>query len=214
MNKLKAAEFIARMAHNGQKDKAGVDYINHPKTVSSFVDTEEEKIVALLHDAIEDNPIVTESDLRNIFGDTVVNALLLLAHKKGENYFDYIDKIKENALATKVKLADLKHNIDIKRISNPTDKDYQRLKKYKKAKEILEGGTDMIKDENYEYQREAYDEINVYRFDKENNCEIYAGNDKWKKVDEIKAMGIDFRQFFNKNDIKNRMEMRDEYPLK
>lgn len=57
--------------------------------------------------------------------------------KGGEPYFKYIDTVKGNKLACKVKLADLTHNADLNRIQNPTARDYERREKYLKAIEIL-----------------------------------------------------------------------------
>ena len=113
MNKYELALKIATEAHKGQVDKAGVPYINHPLTVASLVDTEEEKIVALLHDTIEDTNI-TEQDLIDYgFPNEIVEAVKLLTHNKNVPYMDYVAKIKDNELARKVKIADLTHNSDL-----------------------------------------------------------------------------------------------------
>lgn len=137
-NLLAAANLIAMLAHKGQKDKAGVDYINHPRTVASFVSSNKEKILAMLHDVVEDTEL-TIDDLYPIFGSEICEALKLLTHNNKTPYFDYIRNIKTNPLATSVKLADLKHNSDLSRIPNPSSKDYERIKKYEKAKNILLG---------------------------------------------------------------------------
>ena len=136
MDRVKLAQWVAECAHKGQKDKAGVDYINHPLTVASFVESEDEKIVALLHDVLEDTEF-PEIALRILFGDKIVDSLLLLMHEKGVNYFDYVAKIKNDPLAKAVKLADLKHNSDLSRLPEITGKDLKRAEKYKKAMEIL-----------------------------------------------------------------------------
>ncbi|MDK9581052.1 HD domain-containing protein [Sneathia sanguinegens] len=116
MNKYELALKIATEAHKGQIDKAGIPYINHPLTVASLVDTEEEKIVALLHDTIEDTNI-TEQDLLNYgFSNKIVEAVKLLTHNKNVPYMDYVAKIKDNELARKVKIADLTHNSDLSRL--------------------------------------------------------------------------------------------------
>lgn len=133
MNKYELALKIATEAHKGQVDKAGVPYINHPLTVASLVDTEEEKIVALLHDTIEDTNI-TEQDLLNYgFSNKIVEAVKLLTHNKNVPYMDYIAKIKDNKLARKVKIADLTHNSDLSRLKEITEKDKKRYEKYQKA---------------------------------------------------------------------------------
>lgn len=133
MSNYELALKIATEAHKGQVDKAGVPYINHPLTVASLVETEEEKIVALLHDTIEDTNI-TEQDLLNYgFSNKIVEAVKLLTHNKDVPYMDYVAKIKDNELARKVKIADLTHNSDLSRLKEITDKDKKRYKKYQKA---------------------------------------------------------------------------------
>ncbi|MDO6227807.1 HD domain-containing protein [Streptococcus infantis] len=128
---------IARKAHEGQLDKAGVDYIEHPIYVASQVDTEEEKAVALLHDVIEDSPVSAEGLLQAGLPETVVTAVQVLTKKKEQDYQTYLETVKKNPLARVVKLADLKHNSDLSRLSSITEKDRERLKKYKKAIDFL-----------------------------------------------------------------------------
>ena len=128
---------IARKAHEGQLDKAGVDYIKHPIYVASQVDTEEEKAVALLHDVIEDSPVSAEGLLQAGLPETVVTAVQVLTKKKEQDYQIYLETVKKNPLARVVKLADLKHNSDLSRLSSITEKDRERLKKYKKAIDFL-----------------------------------------------------------------------------
>ena len=131
------ASSIARKAHEGQLDKAGVDYIEHPIYVASQVDTEEEKAVALLHDVIEDSPVSAEGLLQAGLPETVVTAVQVLTKKKEQDYQTYLETVKKNSLARVVKLADLKHNSDLSRLSSITEKDRERLKKYKKAIDFL-----------------------------------------------------------------------------
>jgi len=134
INYLKAL-IIMFKAHKGQKDKAGKAYIFHPLKVSFGVKTKDAKIVALLHDVIEDSNYTIE-DL-NFLTEKQKYSLDLLTHKKDESYFDYIEKIKHNDIAKEVKLSDLKHNSNLKRLKNITEKDLERVEKYKKAIEIL-----------------------------------------------------------------------------
>ena len=128
---------IALVAHKGQVDKAGVDYINHPLTVASKCNSEKAKIVALLHDVVEDTK-VTLDDLRLFFDDEIVDAIDLLTHQEGDAYMTYLSRIKNNELARIVKIADLENNMDLSRLPNPTEWDYQRLEnKYKPAYKFL-----------------------------------------------------------------------------
>ena len=128
---------IAKKAHKGQYDKAGVDYIEHPLFVASLVDTQEEKAVALLHDVLEDSPYTTEELILAGLPETVVSAVQILTKKKGQDYQQYLELVKSNPIARCVKLADLKHNSDLSRLATVTEKDLERLEKYKKAIDYL-----------------------------------------------------------------------------
>ncbi|MEQ6354023.1 HD domain-containing protein [Lysinibacillus sp. M3] len=135
---VEIAHEIARKAHAGQVDKAGVDYIKHPETVASFVKSAEEKATAYLHDVLEDTKI-TANDLKNAgIPDNVIEAVQVLTKDRNTPYFDYLRQVKASPIARLVKLADLKHNSDRSRLLSITDKDLERLEKYKKATEFLE----------------------------------------------------------------------------
>ena len=141
--RIRKAFEIARAAHAGQVDKGGVDYINHPLTVANSVGNDVSAIiVALLHDVAEDTA-KTLDKLREEIPLTVAefDALKLLTHDDATPYLEYVAQIKTNALAAKIKAADLKHNSDLSRLANPTAKDLERVKKYRLALEILEGTT-------------------------------------------------------------------------
>ena len=99
------------------------------------VKTKDAKIVALLHDVLEDSNYTIE-DL-DFLTEEQKHSLVLLTHKKNEPYFDYIEKIKSDDIAKQVKLSDLKHSSNLKRLKNPTENDLHRVEKYKKAMEIL-----------------------------------------------------------------------------
>lgn len=124
---------IAKKAHAGQVDKAGIDYIQHPLYVASQVKTEQEKAVALLHDVLEDSDITAADLLAYGLSNEVVTAVQTLTKKKGQSYQDYLEKVKSNNLARVVKLADLKHNSDLSRLKTVSNTDYERVKKYKNA---------------------------------------------------------------------------------
>lgn len=132
---------VALIAHEGQTDLAGVDYIEHVKMVGKHVKevTKEDSIIAVayLHDILEDTEI-TESELSETFPNEIVTAVKALTKKKNENYQDYLTRVKENEWARLVKLADLQHNMDITRIKNPTKRDLDRIEKYRKAMLFLQ----------------------------------------------------------------------------
>ena len=128
---------LAKQHHEGQTDKAGKPYIEHPLRVMNQVESEEEKIVAVLHDIVEDTDISLD-DLRSEgFSEEVVSAVECLTKQDGENYDSYIERISFNPLAVKIKLADLEDNRDLTRLPEVTDKDLERVEKYDKALEKL-----------------------------------------------------------------------------
>ena len=138
--RVRKAFEIAKKAHAGQVDKAGVNYIFHPMTVAFQCGGDDSAIiVALLHDVAEDTNLTIENlrDEINLTAEEVL-ALKILTHDKNIPYFEYIQKIKTNSLATKVKIADLKNNSDLSRISLPTEKDLSRVEKYQRALQILQ----------------------------------------------------------------------------
>ena len=124
---------IAEDAHKGQVDKAVVAYIHHPLYVASLVEGELAKTVALLHDVVEDSDWTLEDLRKEGLLEEVVQAVGILTKKRNENYEEYILRVKQNPLARQVKLADLKHNSDLSRLANVTDRDRKRVAKYQKA---------------------------------------------------------------------------------
>ena len=136
MGTVEEAEAFATKMHEGQTDKAGRPYIEHPRAVASKVGGEKEKVVAWLHDTVEDTPATIEQ-IREMFGDEIADAVAAMTHDKSVPYMDYVRNIKKNPIARKVKMADLSHNMDLSRLANVTDEDLERVEKYKKAYEIL-----------------------------------------------------------------------------
>ena len=135
---LERAIEIAVQAHKGAIDKDGSPYILHPLAVMHNLDTDDEKIVAVLHDVVEDTKWTFEKLLGEGFSVTVVDALRSVTKQgDGEDYFDFIQRAKKNPLGRRVKIADIRHNMDVTRIKVLGDKDVTRLNKYKKSLEIL-----------------------------------------------------------------------------
>jgi (p)ppGpp synthase/HD superfamily hydrolase len=127
-------------AHKDQRDKTGLPYVFHPFHLAEQMDDEISAVCALLHDVVEDT-CYTLDDLRAMgYPDEVTDALALLTHEDGVPYMDYVEKISHNATAKKVKLADLRHNSDLTRLSAKEIDEYalQRTEKYKKAIKFLE----------------------------------------------------------------------------
>lgn len=118
-------------------DKQGKPYFLHCHFVAENVQSEDEKVVAYLHDVVEDG-IYTMKELINLgLTESQQELLLLLTHKKEDSYEKYIEKISTNQLATNIKKADLKHNSDISRLKDVTKKDLDNLIKYHKAYKYL-----------------------------------------------------------------------------
>jgi (p)ppGpp synthase/HD superfamily hydrolase len=139
MSTLTKAIVLAAKNHEGQKDKAGNPYIFHPIRLMLKGITEDEQIVAVLHDTIEDTEL-TLDDLRNEgFSSEIVEAVDSLSRRKNETYEEFIYRIKKNPLARRVKVYDLQDNMNLSRIKKPTVKDRDRLKKYSKALDVLLG---------------------------------------------------------------------------
>ena len=139
-NLYKKAVIIAQEAHKGQLDKGGNPYIEHPLYVASQVDTMELKIVAVLHDTLEDSDMTANDLKKEGFPERIVDAVVMLTHEDGdeEAYLDYIRRVATNTMAAAVKRADLMHNMDMSRIQKPTEKDLKRRAKYEKAFGLLE----------------------------------------------------------------------------
>jgi len=135
---LEKAIIIATMAHKGQLDKGGQPYIFHPLRVMMNVETENERICAVLHDVIEDTSVTAEYLLKEGFSEDVVNAILSVSKiNKYEEYLKFIERVKLNPIGRKVKIADLMDNMVISRLSTISDQDVKRMEKYKKAYAIL-----------------------------------------------------------------------------
>jgi (p)ppGpp synthase/HD superfamily hydrolase len=129
---------IAKKAFEGKKDKGGQPYFNHLcRVANTFQEDNFLYPIAILHDLIEDCPEWNETSLKCLFSENIVNTIVLLTKKENEDYFEYIGRINQNSWATKIKLADLKDNMDITRLSDLGNKDFERLKKYLKAYNIL-----------------------------------------------------------------------------
>ncbi len=137
MPSLDKALQIAVRAHENQKDRYGQPYILHPIRVMMNVDSPKEKMVAILHDVIEDSDL-TLTDLSEAgFSPEIIAAVDVISKRDGEDYFRYIRRVGANQLARSVKLADLTDNMDMKRIDRLTEIDQKRLAQYHKAWNML-----------------------------------------------------------------------------
>mgnify|MGYP007011644267 FL=1 len=139
---LELAKFVSENSHKNQIDKAGIDYFaGHIQAVVNGVTTNKEKIVAYLHDTVEDTPLTIER-IKELFGEEIGEAVCAITKSKdgSMSYDDYIERVKANPLARAVKISDLKHNMDLSRLEKVgiTEKDIKRAKKYQKALKKLQ----------------------------------------------------------------------------
>ena len=137
---LDRAQEIAKAAHEGQVDKAGKPYIDHPMRVMKMGKTVEEKIAGVLHDVVEDSDWTFEMLENELIPQDVLEVLRCVTKlSEDEDYDHFIERVKANPLAVKVKINDLKDNMDITRLNELTEKDLPRLNKYIRAYKQLTG---------------------------------------------------------------------------
>jgi len=136
MNELEKAIQLAVEAHAGDTDKAGATYIRHPLRLMRQMDTETERVVAVLHDVVEDTAYDLD-DIEDEFGSEVRDAVDAVTKRDGEAYEDLIDRAASNPIARAVKIADLEDNMDITRLDSVDDDLGERLGKYHRSWERL-----------------------------------------------------------------------------
>jgi (p)ppGpp synthase/HD superfamily hydrolase len=133
MKKLLAkALALSADKHSGQFDKGGMPYFLHCSKVMYLIKSDDLELmcIAVMHDLMEDTD-VTSHDLYTMgFTERVVEGVRALTKKPGQSYEEYLAIIKSNPDAIKVKLSDLRHNSDIRRLKGITDRDVVRMKKY------------------------------------------------------------------------------------
>jgi (p)ppGpp synthase/HD superfamily hydrolase len=130
---LERAIAIAATAHAGQVDKGGAPYILHPLKVMLRMSTLEERIVAVLHDVVEDCDISLEDLRQEGFSEEVLTAIESVTKVPDESYEDFVERAAQNPIGRVVKLADLEENSDLSRIASPSWEDLERIEKYRRA---------------------------------------------------------------------------------
>lgn len=146
---VKIAAQMAAEIHRGQIDKGGKDYFEgHLTSVASMGQTWKEQVLGYLHDAAEDT-LITEMEVMDQLQekltkklsaaefDELLRSLRLLNNKHSETREEYLSKVVTNSLAARVKLNDLTNNMDLTRLTNPTEKDLERVERYKKEIEMV-----------------------------------------------------------------------------
>lgn len=134
---LKLAHEICSTAHEGQTDKVGMPYHLHPERVAARCTTEAERIVALLHDTVEDTDVTPEYLLGRGFPQYIVDAILSVTKRDGESYEAFVARAKQNPIGRIVKIHDLEDNMDIRRLNTLSDESVARLRKYLAAYHFL-----------------------------------------------------------------------------
>lgn len=133
MADLEDAILFAAQKHRGQRDKGGAPYILHPLRLMARMSTDTERMVAVLHDVVEDCGVTLE-DLRGAgYPEAVVAALDRLTRRESESYEEFIARVQPDPLARRVKLADLEDNMDLRRLPEVRDKDVERYQRYLRA---------------------------------------------------------------------------------
>jgi (p)ppGpp synthase/HD superfamily hydrolase len=141
MSLLEKAIAVAVEAHKGKKDRAGQPYILHPLRVMFGVETEDERIVAVLHDVVESHGDIwpMERLRQNGFPQRILDALDCVTKRTGEVYEQFVERSAANPIGRRVKLADLTDNMDVRRLSEVNEEDRVRLNRYLTAYRRLRG---------------------------------------------------------------------------
>jgi (p)ppGpp synthase/HD superfamily hydrolase len=139
---------LALNVHRGQLDKNGAPYILHPLRVMAQMQTETDRIVAVLHDVVEDsrgkaNEVTLDGLRRMGYPKRVVDAIGGVTRREGESYEHFVLRSKHNPISRRVKLADLLDNMDVRRLRRRLSaRDLSRLAKYRRAWEELRDDTE------------------------------------------------------------------------
>jgi (p)ppGpp synthase/HD superfamily hydrolase len=140
MSTLERAIVIAAEGHAGVKDKGGAPpYVLHPLRMMLSMSSNDERIVAVLHDVCEDCPGWTFARLKSEgFASHIITALDSVTKREGEEYEDFARRAAADPIGRPVKLADLEDNSDLSRIAEPTEVDYRRIGKYQNAIKLIQ----------------------------------------------------------------------------
>jgi (p)ppGpp synthase/HD superfamily hydrolase len=125
------AKGFAEKYHCGKYRRDGITpYVSHPAAVAACFESDYCKAVAWLHDVLEDTD-ANIGDLASVFPDEIVDAVMAITKREGQDYQQYLEQVAASPLAKAVKIADIKHNLS----DSPTLK---QIEKYRKALEYLE----------------------------------------------------------------------------
>ncbi len=142
MPTLEDAIALAVQAHRGQVDRVDQPYILHPLRVMFRLEDELDRIVAVLHDVIEDTDLTLDNLRQQGYSEEILAALDGVTRREGESYEDFVERSRAHPVSRRVKLADLADNMDIRRLPTPlTEKDFDRLQRYRRAWDRLRSGS-------------------------------------------------------------------------
>jgi (p)ppGpp synthase/HD superfamily hydrolase len=130
---LEDAIALAIEMHRGQVEKAGQPYCLHLLRVMFRLDSEHERMAGVLHDLIEDTPYTLDALREMGYPEPVIAALDCVTRRQGESYEEFLERIKPNPLARRVKIADLEDNMDLRRLPHLNEEDLARMNRYRRA---------------------------------------------------------------------------------
>ena len=137
VDELEVAIALACQAHRGQVDKAGEPYVLHPLRIMLRLRTQRERVIAVLHDVVEDSELTLDDLRARGFSQDVIAAVDCLTHRPDESYDAFIERVCVNELARRVKIEDIRDNLDVTRLRVITDRDRLRFEKYHRALHTL-----------------------------------------------------------------------------
>lgn len=129
---------LATCAHDKQVDKAGQPYILHPLRVMLSMRSLDEQVVAVLHDVLEDSDLTADDLRKEKIPEHIIETVQLLTKRENDTYKNFIERLSNNSLASWVKIADIRDNLNIFRLDQLSDSDLQRIKRYHQAVKTLE----------------------------------------------------------------------------
>ena len=135
---LTEAIILAAQAHEGQLDKGGHPYIFHPLRLMLQLESEKDRIIAILHDVIEDTDWTLDKLREEGFSEEIVSVIDSLSRREEENYEEYIGRLMRDPTACRIKLLDLRDNRDLTRIRVESADVRERVKKYQRAQKRIQ----------------------------------------------------------------------------
>jgi (p)ppGpp synthase/HD superfamily hydrolase len=133
MADIEEAIRIAVEAHRGQRDRGGAPYILHPLRMMVRVQTDAERMAAVLHDVVEDTAWTLDDLRARGFPDEVLRAVDALTRREGETYEAFVERAAADSVARRVKIADLEDNLDLRRTGTVSERDAERVNRYLRA---------------------------------------------------------------------------------